>query len=127
MRAEIDAARPILTTAPPSWINDLPAHISARRELGRNLAGYFNAALGSHWSRLRAHLEAQAAGYARTLARGGVHAFLQTLHPDLRWSPPILTVSRPGPPRELTAGGGGLVIVPAVFTQSGTCFTQWPA
>jgi len=124
MRAELDAAMPIVTTVPPSWITDLPARLSARRELGRNLAVYYDNALGPRWSRLRAHLDAQAAGYARTLARDGVHAFLQTLHPDMRWSPPALTVNRPGRANRLMAGGRGMVIVPTVFAQGVEVFTS---
>src|SRR5712691_9343336 len=110
MRAEIDAARPILTTAPPSWINDLPAHISARRELGRNLAGYFNAALGSHWSRLRAHLEAQAAGYARTLAGRRLRA-----HARPRRSP-CLPANPPPRPAMVAAHSDGESTRPATRT-----------
>src|SRR6185437_4971627 len=107
-----------------SLITDLPARLSARRELGRNLAVYYDNALGPRWSRLRAHLDAQAAGYARTLARDGVHAFLQTLHPDMRWSPPALTVNRPGRANRLMAGGRGMVIVPTVFAQGVEVFTS---
>lgn len=117
IRAEIDSNWSYLTSAPPRWIGDLPTQVSVRRELGRTLTGFYDAALAGYWPRLRAHLDAQAVAYARTLAKGGVQAFLQSLHPDLRWSPPILTVNRGGPYCDLWARGRGLVIVPVVFAQ----------
>ncbi len=117
VRAEIDAARPRLTAAPPSWVGDLPTHLSARRELSRTLAGYYSTALATHWPRVRAHLDAQAGAYARVLAKRGVDGFLSTLHPSVRWSPPTLVINRPGPPNDLMARGRGLAIVPVVFAQ----------
>lgn len=121
LRAEIDEARPGLTIAPPRWIDDLPARISVRRGLGQALQGY-DSALSPHWSRLRAYLDAQAAVHARVLARVGVQAFLQSLHSDLRWSPPTLTLTRTDLFGEIRAQGRGLVIMPVVFARRAGVF-----
>jgi hypothetical protein len=117
VQAEIDAMRPRQASAPPPWIADLPTCQQVRRGLGQTLAAYYDMALSPHWPRARAHLDAQAVAYARTLAQRGVHAFLESLHPELRWSPPTLTLARPELRGEMHAEGRGLVIVPVVFAQ----------
>jgi hypothetical protein len=88
VHAEIDAARPRLAAAPPSWVGDLPTHLSARRELGRLLQ-----------HRPRHTLAAspcapgrQAGAYTRILAKRGVDGFLSRPEDDM------VTASLPGLP-----------------------------
>jgi hypothetical protein len=117
VQAEIDAIRPSLASPPPPWIADLPTCLALRHALARSLAEYYCTALSPYWPRVRAQLDAQAVAYARTLAQRGVHKFLESLHPQLRWSPPTLTLTRPDLRGEVDARGRGLVIAPVVFAQ----------
>ncbi|HET7015219.1 MAG TPA: winged helix-turn-helix domain-containing protein [Streptosporangiaceae bacterium] len=117
VQAEIDASASRIKVAPPRWLGDLPNCLPVRRGLTRSIEDFYDTALSPHWPRLRAHLDAQSNAYARTLASRGVHAFLESLHPELRWSPPTLTLLRPDLADEWHAQGRGLVISPVVFAQ----------
>jgi DNA-binding transcriptional ArsR family regulator len=112
VRAEVNGA-----VVAPRWVHELPVSVDVRRQVGRGLQTYFERALSPHWARILAHLDARAAAYARTLARAGVHALLRSVHPDIRWAPPTLTVDRPGAGGEVLAQGRGLVIAPVVFAR----------
>lgn len=103
------------TVVAPRWAHELPTNVDVRRQVGLGLQTYFEHALSRHWTRMLAHLHGQAAALGRTLAREGVDALLGSVHPDVRWAPPTLSVLRPGIGGEVFAQGRGLVIVPVVF------------
>lgn len=80
-------------------------------------SAYFQAAIAPHWQAIRAVGEADVASRARTLAAGGVHALLSTLHPTVIWREPILHL-----PSHLDADirlrGQGLTLVPSFFNRT---------
>lgn len=112
VRAEVNVAADV-----PRWVRELPTNLDVRRQVGRGLQSYFDHALAPYWARMLAHLDAQAAAYAHTLARAGVHELLRSVHPDVSWAPPTLTVVRLEMRGEVFAQGRGLVIVPVIFAR----------
>jgi len=68
---------------------------------------------------MRAHLDAERATRARVLADGGIDGLFATLHPALRWRPPVLELPLwPRPESgfvECMLAGRGLDVVPSVF------------
>ena len=112
-----------------SWVRDLSdGDRRARRELVTRFDDYHQHAVGPYWGAMRRYLEAEAAHRARIMAEGGVDRLLATLHPGVRWRPPILDIGQsartplpggngdPGvePPLKVS-DGRSLVLVPAVF------------
>jgi DNA-binding transcriptional ArsR family regulator len=84
------------------------------------LAVSYDLAVAPHWPAMRAHLDAERATRARVLADGGIDRLFATLHPALRWRPPVLEL--PAWPRAESGGvidfrlaGRGLDVVPSVF------------
>lgn len=73
-----------------------------------------------HWPAMRAQLDADRAARARILADGGIDRLFATLHPDLRWRPPVLDLPGwlPDAVVECELNGRGLDIVPAVFARA---------
>jgi DNA-binding transcriptional ArsR family regulator len=84
------------------------------------LAVSYDLGVAPHWPAMRAHLDAERATRARILADGGIDGLFATLHPALRWRPPVLEL--PMWPRlesggvvECMLAGRGLDVVPSVF------------
>jgi DNA-binding transcriptional ArsR family regulator len=84
------------------------------------LAVSYDLGVAPHWPAMRAHLDAERATRARLLADGGIDRLFATLHPALRWRPPVLEL--PAWPRAESGGviecrlaGRGLDVVPSVF------------
>jgi DNA-binding transcriptional ArsR family regulator len=96
-----------------------PGSAAGLDRLAALLAVSYDLAVAPHWPVMRAHLDAERATRARILADGGIDLLFATLHPSLRWRPPVLEL--PGPRAE-SAGvidcrlaGRGLDVVPSVF------------
>jgi DNA-binding transcriptional ArsR family regulator len=88
------------------------------RVAGELLACY-DRLLSAHWTEIRARLDAEYATRARLLAEGGIASLLATLHPTVRWQPPVLELARPGAAVEHRLGGRGLDVVPSLFCPAG--------
>jgi DNA-binding transcriptional ArsR family regulator len=94
----------------PGGLDRLAALLAVSYELG----------VAPHWPAMRAHLDAERATRARILADGGIDGLFATLHPALRWRPPVLELPiwpRPesGGVVECMLAGRGLDVVPSVF------------
>jgi DNA-binding transcriptional ArsR family regulator len=109
-----------------AWLRDLTAGLpQAQQELVKLLRDYHERIIASHWEGMRAHLDADRAYRSRVMVEGGVNQLLATLHPSVRWRPPILEVNRlaPNPPPADAEpdsvvqhlDGRSLVLVPSVF------------
>ncbi|MFI6843179.1 winged helix-turn-helix domain-containing protein [Kitasatospora sp. NBC_00085] len=100
----------------PRWHAALQqGDLSARRLLADSLTACHDLTVGPQWSRLRTHLDAVRADYARTLLDGGVEQLLATAHPQrIRWRAPVLEVDYPRD-NEVRLEGRGLVLAPMVF------------
>lgn len=80
------------------------------------LARFHAVALAPFWSRIQAVLIADREARGRIALSGGLGRLLSTLHPQIRWDPPVLHVST-GECRsdDVSLRGRGLAIVPSVF------------
>ncbi|SNT58957.1 transcriptional regulator, ArsR family [Actinomadura meyerae] len=100
---------------PAPWPRRLAAgDREAMGTLVRGLRDLHRVALADRWADLGAHLRAEAAGFARTMARDGVGGLLGSLHHGVRWTPPVLEIEtlRDG---DVHLRGRGLLLVPSPF------------
>ncbi|WP_371499829.1 winged helix-turn-helix domain-containing protein [Kitasatospora sp. NBC_00374] len=113
--AHIEAPR-----ADPRWLAELAAgDLTARRLLADSLHAGYRELIAPHWGRMRAHLDAVRADWARTLLDSGVERLLETLCPGVvRWRSPVLEV-RFYKDLDHHPAGRGLVITPTVFLPGG--------
>jgi DNA-binding transcriptional ArsR family regulator len=86
--------------------------------LGDALHAYWQAALAEDWPRLRAVLEGEMLGRARSLALAGPAAVLDELHPSVRWRRPVVELHKQGKDYDLHLDGRPLVLMPLVFAGS---------
>src|SRR4051812_15516612 len=100
----------------PSWCRSLAGgDLEVVRHLGDVLRAYFRSNLAPVWDRVRARFDAERAAHARTSASAGPGALLGSLHPQLRWQPPVLTLGGLGVDRDVRLRGRGLVVLPSYF------------
>ncbi|MEV4171361.1 winged helix-turn-helix domain-containing protein [Nonomuraea sp. NPDC049709] len=100
----------------PTALAGLADTLAARREVLSTVEAYHGAAVGPHWSRIRAHLDAERAQRGRILLDRGVGGLLSSLHPRIRWSPPTLHVDAGDRfDDDFTLDGRGLLLVPSFF------------
>lgn len=124
-----DLARIAAERRPPPIAEALAA--DQKRALDR-LAGavvaYHHVALAPYWRPIAAAFDAARAARARTLTDGGLDLLLATLHPRIRWNPPVLEVVGYRDGERLDLDGRGLKIIlgvlalaprASVFTTSG--------
>ncbi|GAA1302480.1 winged helix-turn-helix domain-containing protein [Saccharothrix xinjiangensis] len=82
----------------------LPAVV---RELDRR-------AIQPYWPGISAYLAGERDAHGRTLLAGGVASLLATLHPAIRWCPPVLEVPSDDD-EDVELGGAGIVLAPSLF------------
>ncbi|SDM57698.1 ArsR/SmtB family transcription factor [Allokutzneria albata] len=119
VRALVKAVRPVPDLL---WLMSKPNRENAPARIGGVRAAeaasivrmFARLAVEPHWNRLRLFLDAERDARGRIGATGGTDRLLGTLHPHLRWSPPVLETRGDGP-REIRLDGQGLVLVPSVF------------
>jgi hypothetical protein len=101
---------------PPPW-DRFAAHPREMADrLAEGLHAYWQAALADEWPRLRAVLEGEVLGRARSLALSGPAAVLDELHPRVRWRAPMLDVLKgPEHPIDVHLAGRPLVLIPLVY------------
>jgi biotin operon repressor len=90
------------------------------------LRRWFDAALASHWPRIRALLQADISYRARCLSAGGAQALFRELHPSVRWHKGgglELAIANEEP---VTLDERGLLLVPSVFAWPGICVVSDP-
>ncbi|MEU6971996.1 winged helix-turn-helix domain-containing protein [Kitasatospora aureofaciens] len=107
---------------------ELPAALARLREDGdRGLRritdgawALFHSCLAPHWPEIRRQLEADIADRARTAARAGIGAMLDSLHPNARWRDEgVLECTLGDLSGDFTLGGRGLELRPNYFVQKG--------
>jgi hypothetical protein len=79
---------------------------------------WYDAAIGPHWPRMRALLEADIAYRARQLAGGGARLLFDTLHPAARWEVDRLVIADRWE-QSLTVSGRGFPLMPSIFADKG--------
>ncbi|WP_411146710.1 ArsR/SmtB family transcription factor [Streptomyces sp. x-80] len=114
LRAELGRlgqARPL-----SPWARDLAeGRADAMRQLAAALRTYHRLALAPYREHLRSQIAAGQATGIHALLHGGLGAFLNSLHPALRWHHPVLEVHGFPSPRDLFLNGRGLRLVPSFF------------
>lgn len=88
----------------------------AMSQLAEAVAAYHRVAVAPHWAPIAAAFDAARAGWARTLTDGGLDLLLTTLHPLIRWNPPVLDVVGYRHGERLDLDGRGLLINLGVLT-----------
>src|SRR5919201_284817 len=114
MRADIAECWP--EGPPPPWDRFAARPREMADRLADGLHAYWHAALADEWPRLRAVLEGEVLGRARSLALAGPAAVLDELHPRVRWRAPYLELLKgPEHPVDLDLDGRPLVLNPLVY------------
>ncbi len=83
-------------------------------ELERSVRTYHHAGLEPFWSTVRAAVSADRAARADQYAVGGLDRLLSSLHPRVRWRPPVLEVLDLYAP-DFHLDGRGLLLQPSYF------------
>ncbi|MFF4652146.1 ArsR family transcriptional regulator [Streptomyces sp. NPDC001380] len=121
---------------PSPYVRDLAGGDRAARTALTAAVGAYYRGFAADWPALRETAAADLAERSALLAREGVGAVLDSLHPAVRWRPPVLEIHRPGPDRDLDPGGRPVVLVPALFLRGrprvlaepdGPVFVTYPA
>jgi DNA-binding transcriptional ArsR family regulator len=86
----------------------------ALRQLHSTLAAYHRVGIAPYRAQIRTQIQADVDRRGQTLLGGGVDRLLATLHPRVRWDPPVLRVLN-YVDRDLYLHGRGLVLVPSLF------------
>ncbi|MCO6010819.1 helix-turn-helix domain-containing protein [Actinoallomurus purpureus] len=84
--------------------------------LGDTLRRYHHAVIAPYAHDIIAALDSERALRARIAVTGGTEAMLDSLHPTLRWQPPVLTADYPVD-GDLHLHGRGIVLIPSFFCQ----------
>ncbi|GAA2333487.1 DUF5937 family protein [Dactylosporangium salmoneum] len=79
---------------------------------------WYDAAIGPHWPRMRALLEADIAYRSRQLVAGGARLLFDTLHPAARWEGDRLVIADRWT-QSLSVSGRGFPLMPSVFADKG--------
>jgi DNA-binding transcriptional ArsR family regulator len=104
---------------PPPWDRFAARPREMADRLADALHAYWQVALAGDWPRLRAVLEGEVLGRARSLALAGPAAVLEELHPRVRWRAPVLELHKgAGHPMDLRLEGRPLVLIPLIYEGS---------
>ncbi|MFF8770805.1 ArsR/SmtB family transcription factor [Kitasatospora sp. NPDC015120] len=99
----------------PRWVRDL--HAGSREWRGvvdRRIRQYHAFAVAPYWSQLLAAAHTERTVRALATADTGLDGLLGTLHPDIRWAAPVLSVPCPLE-ADVHLRGTGILLVPTFF------------
>ena len=101
---------------PSVWTRDLATgDLRSLRVLTDAVRHYHRVAVAPYWPQIRATVDADRAARSRAMAGQGLEGMIGSLHPDLRWRPPVLEVHGFKVTREIHLDGRGLRIIPSYF------------
>jgi DNA-binding transcriptional ArsR family regulator len=98
-----------------TWVAD-----QDRQQIAAEVFVFCQAAVIPHWERIGEHLESVRDARGRITIANGVERMLSTLHPRIRWNPPVLEIPDERE-HDLHLGGRGLVLTPSLFLLSRPC------
>ncbi|MFF4158204.1 ArsR/SmtB family transcription factor [Streptomyces sp. NPDC001678] len=87
----------------------------ALKALGEGLTAFHDTAVRPYLAKVREHIAADRATRSQTLLRSGVEQLLSSIHPQVRWNPPVLEVLVAGTGENVYLEGRGLRLVPSFF------------
>jgi len=113
----------VATHAPDPVPDELAAATEPGDRAVRKLLDAICGALQRHWERslapdwaeMQLVLEADTTYRARRLATGGARLLFADIHPNLRWSEGVLTVTEMVGDHTVAAAGRGLLLIPSIF------------
>ncbi|ONI88793.1 hypothetical protein ALI22I_17575 [Saccharothrix sp. ALI-22-I] len=119
IRAIIKSTRPVpdlLFTLESSRASEKTTRSSglSSSEILAAVDGFCRLAVMPNWRRMLRYLEAERDARGRILTTGGVERLLGTLHPQVKWNPPVLEVpdEREG---DVRLNGRSLLLAPSLF------------
>jgi DNA-binding transcriptional ArsR family regulator len=116
---DFDLARIATERRPPPTAQALAAdQEQALDRLAEAVVAYHHVAVAPYWQPIAAAFDAARAARARTLTDGGLDLLLATLHPQIRWSPPVLEIVGYRDGERLDLAGRGLLIHLGVLAPS---------
>jgi len=116
---DFDLARIHAERRPPPTARALAADQKlALDRLADAIIAYHHVALAPYWRPIAAAFDAARAVRARTLSDGGLDLLLATLHPRIRWNPPVLEIVGYRNSEHLDLEGRGLLITSGVLAPS---------
>ena len=102
--------------AMPSWTRSLAeGDRETLDRLAEAVRSYHRVAVAPYWRAMSAAIAAEQVRRARQLREGGIERVLDSLHPGLRWRPPVLEMAGSGPGEDYHLNGRGLLLAPAAF------------
>src|SRR5215469_9696145 len=108
---DFDLARIAAERRPPPTAQTLAADQNhALDRLAEAVLAYHHVAVAPYWRPIAAAFDAARAARARTLTDGGLDLLLATLHPRIRWNPPVLELAGYRDGEHLDLDGRGLLI-----------------
>lgn len=109
-----DQSRPLR-----AWASGLTvADAEARNILDSSLRAAYEVCVAPYWARINVHYAERRSTYAQAFIEGGVDHLLRSLHPSIRWYPPILELPTPSTIARVAdryLDGRGIVLAPAFF------------
>ncbi|MFI9309908.1 ArsR/SmtB family transcription factor [Streptomyces triculaminicus] len=88
---------------------------TALHALGDGITAFHDLAVRPYLDKLREHISADRAARSQSMLHSGGEHLLSTLHPAVRWNPPVLEVAIPGTNEDVYLEGRGLRLVPSFF------------
>ncbi|MGO9883840.1 MAG: ArsR family transcriptional regulator [Solirubrobacteraceae bacterium] len=79
------------------------------------LEHHWERSLAPSWPEMQLVLEADTTYRARQLATGGARLLFADMHPNLRWSDGVLTITEMVSDHTVAAAGRGLLLLPSIF------------
>jgi DNA-binding transcriptional ArsR family regulator len=108
---QLAAYRPMST-----WTRTLAdGEIDSLQHLVTTMRQYHRVAVAPYWRLIQAAIDAERVTRTRVMAELGFEGMIASLHPDLRWRPPVLEVHGFTISRDIHLGGRGLQLIPSFF------------
>ncbi len=102
------------------WLVDQPPRTNqSHRELSAVLE-VCRAAVVPYWPRIIEYLETEREAWGRIMTSRGMNGLLSTLHPKVRWDPPVLEI-RGVPDGDVHLNGRGIQLAPSLFLTHRPC------
>ncbi|MFI7099629.1 ArsR/SmtB family transcription factor [Streptomyces sp. NPDC050161] len=124
-RLRTDIGQFARTRRVPPWARDLRA--DGLRRLAGAMRTYHATALAPYWSQIRSDAEVDRQVRLRHALGGGVEQLFTTLHPALRWNPPVLELRGVRGVRDIHLDGRGLRLIPSFFCWRAPIMLRDPA
>jgi hypothetical protein len=96
------------------WADQAEGADQTVRRVGAAVRDYHGSCLAPYWPQIQIAVNADLTDRARDLAHAGADRILSSLHPRVRWQPPVLELPF-APDQDLRLGGRGLLLQPAFF------------